>query len=40
MEQKVLTKSQILEADDIKHESVFVPEWGGKVFVQTMTGMP
>ena len=33
-----LTKDQILEANDLKNEAVDVPEWGGTVFVRTMTG--
>lgn len=33
-----LTKDQILEANDLKNESVDVPEWGGSVLVRTMTG--
>lgn len=34
----ILTKDQILEASDLKNESVDVPEWGGSVLVRTMTG--
>jgi hypothetical protein len=34
----LLTKDQILKADDLKKETVKVPEWGGDVIVQTMTG--
>ena len=33
-----LTKDQILRADDLPREQVDVPEWGGSVFVRTMTG--
>lgn len=33
-----LTKDQILEASDLKNETVDVPEWGGSVIVRTMTG--
>lgn len=33
-----LTKDQILEASDLKTETVDVPEWGGSVNVRTMTG--
>ena len=33
-----LTKEQILQADDIKTETVDVPEWGGKVTIRMMTG--
>lgn len=35
---KALTKQQILEASDLKKEKVEVPEWGGYVFVRTLTG--
>lgn len=34
----ILTKDQILNIDDRKTEIVAVPEWGGEVIVQTMTG--
>ena len=33
-----LTKEQILQANDLKIETVDVPEWGGSVGVRTMTG--
>jgi hypothetical protein len=33
-----LTRDQILEADDLKTETVDVPEWGGSVLIRTMTG--
>lgn len=33
-----LTKERILAADDMKRESVDIPEWGGIVYVRTMTG--
>jgi len=33
-----LTKKQILSADDLPKEKVEVPEWGGHVFVRTLTG--
>lgn len=33
-----LTREQILEADDLVTEEIFVPEWGDKLFVRTMTG--
>lgn len=33
-----LTKEAILAADDLPRERVVVPEWGGDVFVRTMTG--
>jgi hypothetical protein len=32
-----LTREQILNADDVRREKVTVPEWGGEVFVRTMT---
>ncbi|MFZ2738092.1 MAG: hypothetical protein WBI20_02550 [Burkholderiaceae bacterium] len=34
----ILTKESILAADDLPRERVTVPEWGGDVFVRTMTG--
>ncbi len=34
----MLSKEQILKAKDLKTEKVTVPEWGGDVIVQTMTG--
>lgn len=34
----MLNRDQILEADDLTRECVEVPEWGGEVFVATMTG--
>lgn len=34
----VLTRDQILEAKDLTREAVPVPEWGGDVLVQAMTG--
>ena len=33
-----LTKDAILAAQDLKTETVKMPEWGGEVIVQTMTG--
>ena len=33
-----LTKDQILESSDLKNVAVEVPEWGGTVYVRTMTG--
>jgi hypothetical protein len=35
----LLTKEQILSADDLKREVVQVPEWGGAVMVSTMSGI-
>jgi hypothetical protein len=34
----ILSKQQILDADDRKRETVSVPEWGGEVIVATMSG--
>jgi hypothetical protein len=34
----VLSKDQILRADDMDFEVVDVPEWGGKVRIKTLTG--
>jgi hypothetical protein len=34
----LLTREQILGAADLKKERVEVPEWGGEVYVRTMTG--
>jgi len=34
---KNLTRDDILNADDIKTEKVEVPEWGGDVFIRTMS---
>ena len=34
----MLTRTQILGADDLKHEIVEVTDWGGEVKVRTMTG--
>lgn len=33
-----LTRDQILKADDLQRVEVPVPEWGGTVWVRTMTG--
>lgn len=35
---RLLNKAAILLADDLKHEDVEVPEWGGTVRVRVMTG--
>jgi len=35
----MLTRDQILAADDLPRELVKVPEWGGEVYVRTMTGI-
>ena len=34
----MLTKEQILRADDLSREKVEIPEWGGVVFVRTLSG--
>jgi len=34
----VLTKEQILKAKDTETKKVSVPEWGGEVFVRTLSG--
>lgn len=34
----ILTKDAILAADDLPREIVPVPEWGGDVYVRTMSG--
>ena len=33
-----LTKDQILKSDDLPREEVEVPEWGGSVWVRSMSG--
>lgn len=33
-----LTKDAILSASDLQREKVSVPEWGGEVWVRTLTG--
>lgn len=35
---ELLTRDQILAADDLPRELVEVPEWGGAVLVRTLTG--
>ena len=34
----MLTRDQILQADDLRHVDVDVPEWGGTIRIRTMTG--
>lgn len=34
----ILTKQQILEADDLQVETIEVPEWGGEVLVRGLSG--
>jgi len=34
----ILTKEQILSAQDLKTEIVFIPEWGGDVIVRGLSG--
>ena len=36
--EKILTRDEILAADDLKIETVSVPEWGGAVQVRTLMG--
>ena len=36
---RLLTKSAILGASDLKHEDVEVPQWGGSVRVRMMNGI-
>jgi len=33
-----LTRDSILSADDLPMEKINVPEWGGSVYIRTMTG--
>jgi len=35
---KILTKDQILQADDKRTQEVEVPEWGGRVIVKNLSG--
>ena len=35
---KILSKDEILSANDIYTELIEVPEWGGSVYVKTFTG--
>lgn len=35
---KILSREDILSAHDLVTEEVEVPEWGGSVFIRTMTG--
>lgn len=35
---KLLKRSEVLDAPDLKHEDVPVPEWGGSVRVRMLTG--
>jgi hypothetical protein len=34
----LLTRLNVLQADDLKHEDVPVPQWGGMVRIRVMTG--
>lgn len=34
----LLTREQILDADDLEYRDIEVPEWGGTVRISTMTG--
>lgn len=38
MSKNVLTRDAILRADDLPRELVDVPEWGGEVYVRSLTG--
>ncbi len=38
-EVKILTRAEILAADDLPRELVEVPEWGGSVYVRGLTAM-
>lgn len=33
-----LNKAKILAADDVKTEAISVPEWGGDVYIKTLSG--
>lgn len=37
-EKQFLSREEILGADDIQYRTVEVPEWGGSVRIQTLTG--
>lgn len=34
----ILSRDQIMAADDLKRELVEVPEWGGSVYIRSLTG--
>jgi len=34
----ILTRAEIFAVQDLRREEVTLPEWGGSVFVRTMTG--
>jgi len=34
----MLSREAILQADDLPREAVAVPEWGGELYVRTLTG--
>jgi len=36
---KVLTKDDILNSKDLKSEKVEIPEWGGAIYIRTITGL-
>ena len=38
METAMLSRDQILKADDLPTEVIEVPEWGGQVCIRTMSG--
>ena len=35
----ILTRDAIRQCQDLKTEEVFIPEWGGSVFVRSMTAL-
>jgi len=35
---KLLTADDIFQADDLPRERIEVPEWGGHIYIRTMTG--
>ena len=35
---KILSRIEILDANDLQREKIEVPEWGGSVYVQTING--
>lgn len=34
----ILTKNMIIQAQDLKKEKVLCPEWGGDVYIRSLTG--
>ena len=35
---KILSRIEILEANDLQREKIEVPDWGGSVYIQTING--